>query len=315
MSKKFYETNHINLYSPYKEVEIPVPWGHIAGKLWNNDLKSKKVLCVHGWLDNANSFDPLISLLPQNITFLAIDLSGHGKSSHLPNGSQYYFTNWIFELARVIKFMKWDHENEKISLIGHSMGAGVCLLYASLFADKIEKCVSLDVVAPYNYPVDKCYDILQQSLKMNFIYENDPDIGDKPYTYDNAIKRLLEFQSLNEKSAKIMLQRGMTQNIDDANTYKMNRDIRLHYKTPMYFSDDHWKLFLNKLKCPTYVILGKNSHIKGEIISEAKYIEYESLLKKILGSKFLMKEYPGTHHLHMNTPELIAQSITQFLTS
>ncbi|XP_052863919.1 probable serine hydrolase [Anopheles cruzii] len=56
-----------------EEVEIPVPWGIVAGKWWGSRLK-QPVLAIHGWQDNAGSFDRLCPLLPAEISILAIDL-------------------------------------------------------------------------------------------------------------------------------------------------------------------------------------------------------------------------------------------------
>ena len=42
------------------------------------------IVCLHGWLDNANSFATLAPLLATqfNMRVIGIDLPGHGKSSH-----------------------------------------------------------------------------------------------------------------------------------------------------------------------------------------------------------------------------------------
>ncbi|GLV33094.1 uncharacterized protein CBL_10441 [Carabus blaptoides fortunei] len=65
-----------------KEVKIPVPWGHIAVKTWGNE-RDPIILVVHGWVDNAGSFDTLIPLLPTSYYYYCMDLPGHGRSSHL----------------------------------------------------------------------------------------------------------------------------------------------------------------------------------------------------------------------------------------
>lgn len=69
----------------WKEVEIDVPWGVIAGK-WYGDQSEQPVLAIHGWQDNAGTFDRLLPLLPATIPILAIDLPGHGHSTPYPTG-------------------------------------------------------------------------------------------------------------------------------------------------------------------------------------------------------------------------------------
>lgn len=73
----------------WEEFKFDVPWGFIAGK-WYGDRNKQPLLAFHGWQDNCGTFDRLIPLLPKTIPVLAIDLPGHGRSSHFPTGMQYH---------------------------------------------------------------------------------------------------------------------------------------------------------------------------------------------------------------------------------
>jgi pimeloyl-ACP methyl ester carboxylesterase len=58
------------------ERRLALPHLALAAREWPGD--GPKVLALHGWLDNAASFDPLLPLLP-DVHAVAIDLPGHGR--------------------------------------------------------------------------------------------------------------------------------------------------------------------------------------------------------------------------------------------
>lgn len=70
------------------EIQIEVPWGHIAGK-WYGPENVRPIVMLHGWQDNVGTFDTLIPLLPPKLSYLSIDFAGHGLSSRLPHGMRY----------------------------------------------------------------------------------------------------------------------------------------------------------------------------------------------------------------------------------
>lgn len=59
------------------------------GKWWGGRGR-QPLIALHGWQDNAGTFDGIGSLLPSDISMLAIDFPGHGRSSHYPKGQSYY---------------------------------------------------------------------------------------------------------------------------------------------------------------------------------------------------------------------------------
>jgi pimeloyl-ACP methyl ester carboxylesterase len=73
--------------SNFTEMKIPVPFGYIAAKVWGSlNENSIRTIAMHGYMDNAGTWDRLIPLLPDQFYIVAIDLPGHGFSSHVPYG-------------------------------------------------------------------------------------------------------------------------------------------------------------------------------------------------------------------------------------
>ena len=82
-------------------VEFSLPALSLAG--WQQGPTQQKVtLCLHGWLDNADSFLPLSACLNE-LNLVAIDLPGHGLSQHRSLDAHYHFLDWIYDLATLIK--------------------------------------------------------------------------------------------------------------------------------------------------------------------------------------------------------------------
>lgn len=123
MRKKisFSFTNLEGASRQWEEVEIEMPWGHVSGK-WYGNRSEKPIIALHGWLDNAATFDRLIPLLPQKVAIFSIDLPGHGRSSHFPKGIHYYiYWDYIPVIRRIIKHFGW----QMVTILGHSMGGGI----------------------------------------------------------------------------------------------------------------------------------------------------------------------------------------------
>jgi alpha-beta hydrolase superfamily lysophospholipase len=57
---------------------------------------------VHGLLDNAGSFEPLVQLLPPGHVLTCLDLPGHGRSSHLPAGTNYHLLDTLLILHKAL---------------------------------------------------------------------------------------------------------------------------------------------------------------------------------------------------------------------
>ena len=100
---------------------------YVSGKWWGNK-NEVPMIALHGWQDNANSFDTL-----------AIDAPGHGLSSHLPAGKIYNFLEYVLILRRIVKHFNW----EKFPIFGHSLGSAVAYVYSSNYTNEKKFFINL----------------------------------------------------------------------------------------------------------------------------------------------------------------------------
>jgi pimeloyl-ACP methyl ester carboxylesterase len=103
---------------------------------------SRKVLALHGWLDNAASFERLAPRLVHSLgaTVVALDLHGHGASAHRPSlhGYGYSADDHANTALGVLHELEWQREEHDVTLLGHSMGAAVTLVAASMLQSAVQ---------------------------------------------------------------------------------------------------------------------------------------------------------------------------------
>jgi len=110
----------------------------IRAKRWGEE-GGIPTLCLHGFLDNAASFDRLAPKL-HGLDIVAMDFAGHGWSEHRPLGMPYSGLSDLHDILSVADQMEW----ETFSIIGHSMGAELGAQLAGLYPDRVTALVCLD---------------------------------------------------------------------------------------------------------------------------------------------------------------------------
>ncbi|XP_027823975.1 serine hydrolase-like protein 2 isoform X2 [Ovis aries] len=203
------------------KLKLAVPWGHIAARAWGSH-QAAPVLCLHGWLDNANSFDRLIPLLPKDFYYVAMDFGGHGLSSHYSPGFPYYHQNFVSEVRRVAAALKWN----RFSILGHSFGGTVGGMFSCIFPEMVDKLVLLDSspLALDTNEVDNLLTCKRRAIEHVLQVE----ASRKPAQAVSPEEMLQGFLKNNshvgEACGKHLLQRGTTQG---ATGVWLNRDQRI----------------------------------------------------------------------------------------
>lgn len=153
----------------------------MKGKQWG-ESSQPLVICLHGYLDNAGSYDKLIPLLPQNYCYVAMDFPGHGFSSPGYNGLPYTDNLYTESVCRVQRwFFVWllicfifrlifrYFGKKKIGIIGHSMGAAMSVQYTFDYFGAISFAVTVDMaVIPPNCMLERVKHAGRRTDKVSF---------------------------------------------------------------------------------------------------------------------------------------------------
>ncbi|XP_054717167.1 serine hydrolase-like protein 2 isoform X2 [Uloborus diversus] len=309
--RKYCSSASSNVKSNYlvKELNIPIPYGHIAAKCWGAET-GIPVLALHGWLDNSGTFDKLIPLLSQNFFIVAIDAPGHGRSSHRPLGCVYTDVGMLMDFKRVIEYLNWN----KFHLMGHSLGGALALMFTSLFPSLVEKVVVLDIAKPTSRPVTsfphETINAIQNHFKNESKMNKDPPV----YTIETAAQRLKEgmYNEVTLEGARILNQRG-TRASKCGKGVVFSRDIRC--RTIEQFSrrsHEFVEQCMSQIHTEILMIMANNTH-PNYASSTPEVIETFFGIYKKNSRNFQLKHVDGNHFVHLNNPERIAPFINDFL--
>ncbi|KAI4492588.1 hypothetical protein M0804_002379 [Polistes exclamans] len=286
-------------------VEILVPWGKIAGRLWGTDKYKQPILALHGWQDNAASFDNLAPLLQKHGPILAIDLPGHGLSSWLPPGQMYFEYNYVLLIHRLKRYFAW----EKVKLLTHSLSTHYCFWYASIYPKDVAYVIAIDHLKPLSITIEQYSARLAEAFTQICKIEemkNEP----RSYKKEELIKKWIKdsLRSLTEDSCKILMTRGVTEKPDG--TVYLNRDPRLRI-LPSYsgMSHDQLKDMTRYIICP-YLVIKSDFTVFSEDI-QAYYDILNILIESSIDCQYHF--IPSTHHIHLNDPQLLIKPIDPFL--
>ncbi|XP_008413206.1 serine hydrolase-like protein [Poecilia reticulata] len=288
------------------ELCVPVPWGEIRGKVWGPD-HGRPVLCLHGWADNCGTFNKLLPLLPKDFRYFAVDLAGHGCSSHRPPGVLYAFPSYVMDVRRVVDALQLS----KFSIIGHSMGGNIAGMFSALYPEMVDALVLLDSYGFLPTDPKEMPRVLRQGL--DELIEFEKKVENKKtrvYTYEKAVERLLAGNpSLTEESAKILLERGL---VKVEGGVLFSRDFRINLTNVVRISLEQSLGLQSSIQASVLVVLAENGFEKMFADSDQKK-NISALLQAYRDRHNTVVQVPGDHHVHLNNPEVVAPLVSEFL--
>jgi pimeloyl-ACP methyl ester carboxylesterase len=277
------------------EISLSTPHLRLAAKHWRSDNGSP-VLGLHGWLDNANTFDRIAPLLPE-LNLVSLDLPGHGKSDHRPAGVRYHYTDYLDEVMAAADDLGW----EQFTLLGHSMGAGIGCLAASAFPDRIQRLILIEGLGAVTGDLEEVPGFLRRSVKAM-----KPKAISKRSTHKDfrvLIRARAAAGKIKKDSAEILMRRSVGR---DGDGYRWLSDQRLKRPYPQYFTNDVMLAFLKAITAPVLLITGEDGTLR-----KRSYFQSRCEVIRRLQTVTL----PGHHHLHLDDPAPVAAAVNRFIES
>jgi len=121
-------------------MKVPGAGAGIQLALWFDpaEMKEDLVLCIHGLTSNLRCWDQIALSLGDRHRFLAMDLRGRGRSDQPPSG--YSVAAHVADILAVLDFLRKD----RITLMGHSLGAYISLAFAAAFPERMDRLILVD---------------------------------------------------------------------------------------------------------------------------------------------------------------------------
>jgi pimeloyl-ACP methyl ester carboxylesterase len=254
------------------------------------------VLALHGWLDNAGSFDLLAPLLP-SCHLIALDAAGHGLSDPRSDDSGYNLWQDVGDLHDVAAALGW----QRFNLLGHSRGAAIAMLFAGTFPGRVERLMLLEGGLPI---VGSAADA---PANLERVLERTRELrgrGGRVFvSREQAIaERVDGFSPVTTAAAEILARRSL---IAVTGGWQWQADQRLKAGSELRLTPELVRAFVERVSAPALCIMAEQSPF-------ADLALYTETLQRF--ARLELRRVAGRHHFHLEgAAEAIAAEINRFL--
>ncbi|WP_289028034.1 alpha/beta hydrolase [uncultured Paraglaciecola sp.] len=260
------------------------------------DPNKQQILALHGWLDNAASFEPLSKYL-NDYYIVAIDLAGHGLSDHRDAGAHYHLIDFVYDLQELVESQGWT----SLVLMGHSMGGIIGSLYSACFGERVKKYISIESFGPLTKEAHTSPSQLRDSIISRLKAQKSK--SRHPTNFERTVEARTMVGDITSDSARLLVARN-TREI--SGQLRFTTDRRLRTLSPMRLTAPQAESFLRNIQCPVLAVMGNAGY---QSMAEA----FHTRKDWVADLEFHILD--GHHHLHMDSPKVVADVIDSFIKS
>jgi len=277
-----------------RDIELDCSNLRLAARAWG-DPALPKLLALHGWLDNAASFDALAPLLCRHFHIVAIDFPGHGRSQWRAPGAWYHTVDYLSDALGAAGALGW----QRFGMLGHSLGAAVASMIAGACPERVERLLLIEGLGPITGAADDAAKQLGRALAER---ANAKSKAPRVFaSLDDAISARQRAGDLSVAAARALVERGVKP-VEDGLTW--STDPRLMLASPVRYVEEQILAVLREIRAPTGLILAQ---------PEQPYMPragMDNRIAQVTGIE--AARLAGTHHLHMEDAQLVADALLKF---
>jgi len=275
-----------------EELRLDIAHGALAAKRWG-DAGLPPLLALHGWLDNAGSFDALAPLLADRWQVVAIDLRGHGRSSHIAPGAWYHYVDYFDDIRNALDALGWP----RASLLGHSLGGTLASLYAALYPERVENLLLIEALGPLTRTLDDALPRLREALDQHASFGTRRPLRVFA-SLDEAIAARVAVNDLSEAAARAIVTRGVR---EVEGGFVWSSDPRLTLASPQRYTEDEVLAMLGGIRAPTRLVLADpaTSYLPAAMMDSRAARVPDIRVARVAGN----------HHLHLENAAAVVAAL------
>ncbi|MDH3451701.1 MAG: alpha/beta hydrolase [Gammaproteobacteria bacterium] len=265
----------------------------LAARAWGEPA-APPVLALHGWLDNAATFDRLAPRLGEWRIF-ALDFPGHGHSEHRPTGTHYHFVDFVADTINAADALGLD----RFALVGHSLGANVASFVAATIPQRISCLGLLEGFGPFSGdPSAAPAQLLQSIHEMRALQDKQLPV----YIDLEQAARARQLGGDFDFDCAMILSRRGTRECEGGYTWRSDPALRV--KSPQYLSEAQVAAYLRAIAAPTLLVRATRGLPVRRRAIESRYEHVPQLQ---------IHDVEGGHHVHLENASPVAEILSDFL--
>jgi len=270
----------------YDEITFDLGSRTIAGKRYRGGRLP--TIALHGWLDNANSFDLFAQAMPE-LDLFALDFAGHGRSA--PRAPDVGYWGWldVQDVIAVADRLGW----ERFAIVAHSMGAEYSTQLVGIYPERVSVQICID-----GYVEATTIDTVLNGVRENLdtcLTTSDGTLKAYP-SLDAMAERLEAAKGIEFAAARALVERGHRRT--EAG-FVWSTEPRIRRTHTQRQPDAVVVALAQRTRAPTLMITARG----GE-----DWFQHSLELVRDVLPVFQEVSLDGPHHLHMSAalPDVVA---------